>query len=53
MRLSSGDIAISGGPSNFEVIIYQPLMASEEPEKGSAVNYKFKESINTNGHQVW
>ena len=46
IQLNNGDIAVSGGPLNFELIIYRNNVAPAES------SYDVVDSISTNGHQV-
>ena len=43
-ELSNGDIAVSGGPLNFEIIIYRNMTKSE-----GKINYEIVDSISTKG----
>lgn len=52
--LSNGDIAISGGPYRFEVLIYRHDLAAESHSNTFRQREKLKQvdSIDTNGLQV-
>ena len=43
--LSNGDIACSGGPEHFEVIMFR--------KNPKTLDYEFVDSLNTEGQVVW
>jgi hypothetical protein len=47
--LENNDIAISGGPLNYEVLIYRPKLSSKQE---ATLHYDVVDSICTAGHQV-
>lgn len=44
VQLSNGDIAVSGGPLNFEIIIYRNQTTSD-----GKLNYEIVDTISTKG----
>lgn len=49
IELSNGDIAVSGGPLNFEVLIYRNQLYNEYE---ASSHYQVVDSISTGGKQV-
>ena len=51
--LSNGDIAVSGGPLNYEILIYRNKVNTKWSELGQgSTNYELVDSISTKGEQV-
>ena len=48
--LDNNHIAVSGGPLNYEVLIYRNRLTSRVE---ASTQYDIVDSINTAGHQVW
>ena len=49
IELQNGDIAVSGGPLHFEVLIYRNNLLSENE---ASSHYNIVDSISTGGQQV-
>jgi hypothetical protein len=47
--LDNGDVAVSGGPYGFEVIVYRNRLTDHHE---ASSQYDIVDSINTNGHTV-
>ena len=48
-ELSNGDIAVSGGPLNYEVLIYRQSAAAS---KDKSARFEIVDSVSTRGEQV-
>lgn len=47
--LDNGDVAVSGGPLGFEVLIYRNRLTDQQE---ASSKYDIVDSISTNGHTV-
>lgn len=54
IMLSNGDIAVSGGPLNYEILIYRPKLSSSKwsDECPNNTNYQLVDSVSSKGEQV-
>lgn len=47
--LDNGDVAVSGGPFSYEVLIYRNRLTDQHE---ASTQYDIVDSVNTNGHTV-